>query len=167
MSVLKRLFPTGIAFFALFVATPAAGQSATTVLENLDWMSGCWLSESPRRSIEEHWMRPLGGTLFGVNRTVAGGRTVASEFLQIREVRPDTLGYVAAPSGQAVTTFLFEKASEGGVSFWNPDHDFPQRISYKLAATDSLAARIEGEVDGQTRSTEFGFRRVDCVSGMR
>jgi hypothetical protein len=166
MSVLKRLFPIGIAFFALFVAAPAAAQSAATALENLGWMSGCWLSESPRRTIEENWMRPRGGTLLGVNRTVAGGRTVASEFLQIREVRPDTLGYIAAPSGQSETTFFFEKASAGEVTFWNPDHDFPQRISYKLAGADSLAARIEGDVDGQTRSIDFGFRRVACDDAM-
>lgn len=167
MSVLKHLHFNGMVILAFFAATPAAGQSAAAVLDNLAWMSGCWLSESPRRSIEENWMRPRGGTMFGLNRTVVDGRTVASEYLQIREVRPDTLGYVAAPSGQAETTFTFEKASKGHVAFENPAHDFPQRIIYTLAGADSLTARIEGNVDGQMRSIEFGFRRANCVGGVR
>lgn len=144
------------------LAAPSAAQSAGDLVEGLAWMSGCWLSETPRRSIEETWMVPRGGSLLGVNRTVVGGKTVAWEFLQIREVRPDTLAYIAAPSGQAQAMFPFEAATEGEVSFWNPEHDFPQRISYKLVAPDSMTAHIEGDVDGQARSAEFAFRRVDC-----
>ena len=32
----------------------------------------------------EQWMTPAGGTLLGISRTVAKGRTVAHEFMQIR-----------------------------------------------------------------------------------
>jgi hypothetical protein len=48
-------------------------------------MAGCWRQEGAARTVEEMWMAPGGGTMFGVSRTVAGGRTVAYESMRIHE----------------------------------------------------------------------------------
>lgn len=46
--------------------------------------------------------------------------------------------------------------------FENPNHDFPQRIIYRLVTVDSLVARIEGRIDGKERSSDFPYRRARC-----
>ena len=92
-----------------------------------------------------------------------GGRTVAWEHLRIAEVAPGRLAYIALPSGQAEATFPLASSGEREVVFENPEHDFPQRVIYRLQG-DRLLASIEGKDEGQARSIEFPFRRVDCES---
>ena len=50
---------------------PVQGQSLTQV----GWLSGCWALTRQDGVTEEHWMKPLGGTMFGMSRTVRGGKT--------------------------------------------------------------------------------------------
>ena len=54
-------------------------------VEALGWLAGCWAGGSSGRAYEEHWMKPAGGVMLGMSRTIAGGKAVGHEFLQIRE----------------------------------------------------------------------------------
>ena len=110
------------------------------------------------------WTVPAGVTMLGLSRTIQNSKTVAYEFLQIRETEAGEIGYIAKPSGQTETTFLVVRLSEREVVFENPGHDFPQRITYRLKADGNLEARIEGEVKGVLRTVDFPMRRVDCES---
>lgn len=137
------------------IAMPARAQNAT--VDRLAWLSGCWAMARPDGVTEEQWMRPAGGTMLGMSRTVRGGKTTEFEFLQIRDVN-GTLAYVARPSGQAEAAFAAKTIADGEVVFEDPAHDFPQRIIYRRTA-DGVTARIEGVMDGKTRGTDFPFRR--------
>jgi hypothetical protein len=110
-------------------------------------------------------MAPAGGTLLGVNRSVKGSKTVAHEFLQIRESTSGDLEYVANPSGQSEAIFSTVRLSENEVVFENPEHDFPQRIIYRLSG-ETLLGRIEGQQEGEPRAVDFPMKRVDCESGI-
>jgi len=44
----------------------------------------------------------------------------------------------------------------------NWEHDFPQRIIYERDEDGSLAARIEGEVNGEFRMVPFPMKRKSC-----
>jgi hypothetical protein len=59
----------------------AAGPSS---VDDLKWLTGCWASVGGETGSGEQWTIPAGNTLFGVSRTVHGGKTVAYEFMQIR-----------------------------------------------------------------------------------
>lgn len=142
------------------VAADPPGARAT----DLDWLAGCWAAEGGEPGSGEQWTAPAGGTLLGVSRTVRAGRTVAHEFLMIRETDDGGLLYVALPSGQAEASFLLVAGGAREVTFADPEHDFPQRIRYRLAEDGALQARIEGEVDGRERAVDFTFRRVSCPS---
>jgi hypothetical protein len=131
----------------------------------LAWLAGCWASEGGETGSGEQWMPPAGGTLLGTSRTVVKGRTVAHEFMQIREVEPGRLAFIANPSGQAQATFPVKSLGEREVVFENPAHDFPQRVIYRLDAAGVLRARIEGAVDGKPRAEDFPMRRVTCENG--
>ena len=143
----------------------ASAQSASEIVDSLSWMAGCWMNETPNRIVEENWMRPAGASMMAVNRSVSNGRTVAYEFIQIREVAPDTLAFIAMPSGQKGAAFRLKRTDYHEVVFENPTHDFPQRISYRLVAADSLVGRIEGNVNGAERGVDFPFKRVECRGG--
>jgi hypothetical protein len=135
------------------------------VVESLAWLAGCWAALDGEPGSGEQWTAPAGGTLLGVSRTVAGGRTVAHEFLQIREVAPGKLAYVAQPSGQAAATvFPLLRSGPREVVFENPDHDFPQRILYRLDGEGVLRARIEGLDGGKLQGVDFPMRRVACAA---
>jgi hypothetical protein len=110
-------------------------------------------------------MSPAGGTLLGMSRTVAKGRTVAHEFMQIREVEPGQLAFIASPSGQAQAMFRVKSLGEREVVFENPTHDFPQRVIYRLDEAGVLRARIEGLVAGNPRAEDFPMHRVRCDNG--
>ncbi|PND40115.1 hypothetical protein C1O66_01630 [Paucibacter aquatile] len=100
--------------------------------------------------------------MLGVARTVKKGKTVAHEFLQIRLNAEGQIVYIALPSGQKETTFTGTSVSETAVTFENPQHDFPQRISYRALPGDRLLARIEGQRGGALRGIDFPMKRVAC-----
>jgi hypothetical protein len=141
---------------ALFL--PAGAQDpASPKVEQLAWLSGSWEGTAGKASLEEHWTPVAGGTLFGVSRTIVGGKTVGFEFLRI-ETREDGIFYVAQPNGRPPTDFKLVKVEGQSVVFENLQHDFPQRILYKKNGDGTLDARIEGERDGQLRGQDFLFR---------
>jgi hypothetical protein len=140
-------------------AESAPGPRAT--VEDLAWLAGCWEGTGQGRVVAEQWMKPLGGTLLGMSRTVSGDETVSHEHLLIRE-DDHGLHYVARPSGQSETSFKLVRLAEHEAVFENPEHDFPQRVLYRLAAGGELTAAIEGAVDGRARRIEFPMKRVSC-----
>jgi hypothetical protein len=145
---------------ALLFAFAALAQGAPTV-GDLKWLAGCWESTRAGRLINEHWMAPEGGTLLGMSRTVASGKTSEYEFLLIRE-GPRGLEYVAKPSGQAEATFTSVRVSANDVVFENPAHDFPTRIIYQRQSDGGLTAAIEGTMNGQERRMEFQYVPATC-----
>ena len=138
-----------------------------TSLEQLAWFTGCWAYTSPRVVIEEHWMKPAGGSMLGMSRTLrrtpSGDSTIAWEFIRLY-ARGIDLVYAAQPHNQPSAEFVSEKVSDAEVVFANPAHDFPQRIIYRRVRNDSLRARVEGTQAGRTRGSDFPYARVACDS---
>jgi len=130
-------------------------------IDRLGWLAGCWERAGAGRLTQEQWMEPSGGSMLGMSRTVAEGKTVAYEFVRIEE-REGELYYIAAPSGQTEATFRQLELDDDGVVFANPDHDFPQRIRYRRNPDGSLLAQIEGERGGKTRVVDFSMQAARC-----
>jgi Domain of unknown function (DUF6265) len=141
----------------LVVALPATAQTA----ERLGWMAGCWELRTPTRVVEEYWMRPRGGTMLGMGRTVVRDSMTEHESTVIRQTN-GRLVYDANPSGQAPTTFPAIIVTGDSVVFEAPEHDFPQRVGYARRGADSLLAWIEGTANGKTRRIPFPYKRVGC-----
>lgn len=136
------------------------------LIGQLAWLAGCWESARGERQIEEQWMKPRGGTMLGMSRTVTGDRTSEFEHMQIRE-QDGRLVYTARPSGQQEASFRSISVAGSEVVFENPAHDFPQRIIYRRLADGSLQARIEGERAGRLQGVDFPMRPAACGEGLR
>mgnify|MGYP006198162549 CR=1 FL=1 len=107
-----------------------------------------------------------GYEVLGVSRTVKNGQTVEFEFMQLRVNADGKLVFIALPSGQKETTFVASSVGEHSVTFENPRHDFPQKVTYRLESSDRLVARIEGTRGGTLRGFDIPMRRGACDASM-
>lgn len=140
---------------------PAAPVTAAMAINQLGWLAGHWRMEKGGRVVDEHWMAPAGGVMLGMSRTIARSKVVEHEFIQIREGPGGALFFIAQPSGQKEAAFQIVSLSATAAVFENPQHDFPQKISYTLQPDGSLLAAIEGPgAEGKRRRIEFPYKRV-------
>ena len=100
--------------------------------------------------------------MLGISRTVAEGATTEIEFMQIRENATGEIIFIARPEGQPEATFKLLKGGDREVIFENPQHDFPQRVIYRLQGDGSLLGRIEGGSKGKEKSVDFPMTRTRC-----
>lgn len=159
---LKIAIPAALLLLAA-AGPSAADEGPTVTVSDLAWLSGCWAPLDGEPGSGEQWTTPAGGTLLGMSRTIRDGKTVAYEFLQIRETEPGKLAYLAKPSGQPGAAFTLVRHAQNEAVFENLEHDFPQRVIYRLDGEGVLRARIEGSQDGRSRGVDFPMSRVSCA----
>ena len=118
------------------------------------WMSGCWQSRDGERWAEECWTIPRGGQMLGSGRTGAAGEVRSFEFMRI-EGGEGGLRFLASPGGSGWTSFAAAADPGEGVTFVNPDNDYPQRVRY-WREDGELKAEIS-LLDG-SNAVQFAFR---------
>jgi hypothetical protein len=143
----------------VLAASTVTAQQLT--IDRVAWLQGCWRSTRGEATVEEQWMAPRGGTMLGMGRTVRGSKLVEYELVLIKE-QEGRLAYEAHPSGQSTATFMATTASDSGIVFENPQHDFPQRVGYRRNRADALEAWIEGQANGKSRRVDFSYQRAPC-----
>jgi uncharacterized protein DUF6265 len=146
---------------ALLVSAGASG-SQNPGIDRLEWMSGCWSSDDGKEHIDECWMKPAGQSMIGISRTIAGGKTVFTEYAQIRESNGEIAYIVSLGLSAKPVAFKLIRSSEREAVFENPTHDFPQRIIYRRESAGSLFARIEGAEKGVTKAIDYRYTRSSC-----
>ncbi len=157
--MLKR---AGACLLVAIILGTGAGAGQKSGVDQLDWMSGCWFLDDGKQQVEECWMKPGGQSMLGMSRTVAGGKTVFTEHIQIREKDGQLAYIVAIGMGAKPIVFKQIKGTDGEVVFENPEHDFPQRIIYRRESADKLFARIEGKEKGVDKGMDFRYKRAKC-----
>jgi hypothetical protein len=149
-----------LCLFTSVVLVARAAEPATipTRVADLSWLVGLWKLERNGRVVTERWDAPAGNMMLGTSQTVAKEKTVEYEFLLLREDPNGDIFYVAKPARQKEAAFKLVRATARQLVFENPEHDFPQRISYTLQPDGTLLAAIEGTKDGKTRRVEYAYR---------
>lgn len=156
-AVLPLLALTALAAGQTPTSETAAPMPAPT---QLHWLAGDWCGEQGSARIEEHW-RLQGDRLLGYGSTVRDGKLRSFEFTRI-EQRDGRTAYVAQPGGEPPTLFWLAQSEGQRADFHNPEHDFPQRVSYWREG-DELRAEIAGPgKDGEQR---IGFAYRACSGG--
>lgn len=140
-----------------------AGQNKMTSIADLGGMAGCWerTEAAKKLLITEQWMSPAGTSILGMGRTVKDGKTTGWEFMRI-EKRDDGLYFVSRPKENPEdTSFKLIRSTNSEVVFENKEHDFPQRVIYKLQG-EKMIGRIEGTMNGKERGIDFPYIKVKC-----
>lgn len=157
------LFATGGIAHAVS-APPSLQQSSS--LDGLRFMTGCWRGQfgsgaAGPGTIEEYYSTPTSNMIIGVTRFMRAGRTVDFEFTRIM-ASDSGVTLMPQPRGRPPTSFRMT-ASDSSSALWeNPQHDFPQKISYRRIAGDSIIAAIEGPGQNGTQRMEWRMGKVRC-----
>lgn len=145
---------------AVMLGAVMAGAAPAADVRDLAWMSGYWSDCSDGREATEYWSDPRAGMMAGLAVTVRDGRA-GFEASHIRADDQGRLTYFAQPDGAAPTPFVLIESGPTWARFENLDPgDFPRHIFYERQ-DDVLNARIDGEIDGQARSVQWRFNRMD------
>ena len=150
----------GSACFLALASTATAADQDT--LLRLHWLSGCWQQEGAERGTVEIWSKPVAGSMLGLSRSVRGGEMVAYEFMRIEASAEGVIHFTAQPDGQAATAFELSHLDDREVVFNNPEHDFPQRITYMNEGVRQLIAVLEGPTRVGEKRIEIPMSRVSC-----
>jgi Domain of unknown function (DUF6265) len=88
--------------WCLTVASVA--QDKKTTINNFGWMAGCWTQTTDKSSRDEIWSKASGGTMIGLARVVANGKTSSVEFMRLHQEK-DALYFTALIPGEPETSF--------------------------------------------------------------
>lgn len=139
----------------------ALAEDKKTTINDFAWMAGCWGNQTSKSTRDEIWSKASGGTMIGLARVVANGKTSSVEFMRLHQ-ETDGLYFTALIPGEPETSFKLIRMDGKKAIFENLKHDFPQRIIYGQNPDGSLFARIEGEIKGKKREIDFPFQRATC-----
>ena len=137
-------------------------------MAQMSFLAGDWAETKDGRTVEEHWVGPVGGIMAGMTivYTAEPGAKTTLEAMSV-EIRDGKFVFVARPEGQGETVFVLKEADNGYAVFENPAHDFPQRVIYSYGGEDTLDARIEGTLDGKLQSIEWRYARMPAAGPAR
>lgn len=136
--------------------------SSSQLISQANWLLGSWHNQTPKALFVEEWTKQNDSTYAGKSYTLVNKDTVSSETVQLVQ-RNGQLYYIPTvkkQNGGLPVSFTLTTATAGALSFENPEHDFPQKISYQLISKDSLLATISGISKGKLRSIPFPMHRV-------
>ena len=135
----------------LLVMSPAVAADSV----DLEWLLGCW--QTPDGNAMEVWVRDTDSSFLGFGVVTSEGAIRTYELLKIASNKEEELTYTAHPKGQASATFTATEMGDQRVTFTNPQHDYPQRITYERKG-DELLARTS-TLDGEGQQS---FDKVKC-----
>jgi hypothetical protein len=136
----------------------AAALDTAAQVQALDWLAGTWERQGDGEVVREVWLAPLDGVMAGVAQTTRPGKPAFVEFMTIT-AEAEGATFTAVIQGQPPTRFVMTSRKEGTATFENLAHDYPQRVIYRRCGSD-LCARIEGSVAGETKASDWRYRRT-------
>lgn len=132
-------------------------------IEKASWLLGGWQGQTPEGIAGERWEKKNDSTYSGKGYFMVGKDTVSSETMSL-EQNSDGVFYIPTVkeqnNGQPVT-FKMTKSTETEMVFENPQHDFPQKITYTRFGADSVVAEISGMMEGKPNAMRFPMKRMN------
>ena len=115
----------------VLAALLSAAAAPQAKVDDLAWLSGAWVSETPQGWTEEYWTAPRGGVLLGTNRSGKGPTATGFEFMRIAADADGTIKFWASPGGKAAVGFPLTSYRKGEAVFENAGHDYPTKVVYR------------------------------------
>ncbi len=131
------------------------------LIEKVDWLIGEWQNRYKEGVFTEIWTQKDDSTLTAVSFFIAGKDTVLNEKVTLKEINGE-LFYIPVVSNQnngKEIPFKLTSVTEKQLVFENPNHDFPQKITYSLITKDSIFAEISGNYKGKQQKIAFPMKK--------
>lgn len=140
---------------------PAA--KSFTEIKKADWFLGRWENSSKEGNMSEIWTKENDSTFHGESYFVIEKKdTVFAESVRLWQ-KENQLIYEVSVKGQndeKPVDFAMTSSSDKQLVFENPNHDYPNKITYNKITNDSLVAEISGTKDGKAKSEQFAMKKV-------
>ncbi len=150
-----------LCLWALFFL-PILSCSVTAPLEQASWLIGTWKRNTSKGIVYERWIQKSADEFYGLSYSIKENDTIIFETISIVQDN-DRLTYIPrVPDQNEGRPIHFHQSiiNNREMVFENPDHDFPQRISYTLIKQDSLIAVVSGEQHGTITERSFPMKRM-------
>jgi hypothetical protein len=134
----------------------------TNDIKKAEWLIGTWENITPKGTVYETWKKMSDDELSGKSYLLKEQDSIVFETIRMVQEK-DGLFYIPTvknQNGDLPVRFAARTISETQLAFENPQHDFPQTISYSRIGMDSLIAEISGAKNGQKRRQIFSMKRV-------
>lgn len=131
-------------------------------IEKAQWLIGSWENKTPRGSIYETWSKTNDNEFSGKSYFINEKDTIVFENIQFVQEQ-GRLFYIPTVKNQnngLPVRFSSKTISETQLVFENPEHDFPQIISYTKISADSLVVEILGTKNGKETKQNFPMKRL-------
>ena len=131
-------------------------------IKKATWLIGTWENKTPRGNIFETWNKKSELEFSGKSYIIKEKDTVVFETIQLLQ-EENGLFYVPVVKNQnegLPVRFALKTISDTQLVFENPQHDFPQIISYTKTGAETLTAEISGVINGKEKKQSFLMKRV-------
>ena len=150
--------------------TPAPVSAAPATIDQVAWISGAWTGTLNDRTIEQHWMTPLGGSMVAMYRSVRDNKATlyellaieqegASLVLRIKHFAPGA-GLVGQEAKDESSNHTLVSLGERKAAFEASTPTGPVRVTFTSPDPSSLSIVVERQRDGKPVATDFKYKRV-------
>jgi hypothetical protein len=151
MKMIKLFF----AIILFYVSTDTHSQPCNS-LNSLQWILGDWRADSGKTINIESWRKVSAKTFegFGESRTKDSNTPKSTELLRLIEMANE-LFYIAKPKQNNLpVAFKLIHCTIKSAVFENPEHDFPNKLEYKLTADNKMVVTVSG-IKGKSFTLNF------------
>lgn len=148
-----------LTIIAISSPTTSAAESCNS-LHDLSFLLGEWQDAQGNLWVNEKWERVSDDTFEGQGwvTSVNSKDIVAQESLRIVLMSDKVFYFAKVPSNPLPVAFALVQCSDKVFQFHNPNHDFPQTITY----SQTSAHRVDVEVTNESgKRLLFQFRKTD------
>jgi hypothetical protein len=155
---IKRLMKYIFVFLTLFLANITLAQP-----DFPDFLQGTWKMEN--KEVFEHWDKLNDNTLKGFSYKFKDGQMAISEYLDISRINKEII-YTATVlnqnQGKGVNFKLIK--TDSTFTFENPNHDFPQKIVYKILNDTEIFVQVsDGNQKGFAYRMQKQFQKTSQI----
>jgi hypothetical protein len=165
---MKRNILTSLSLAVLLISACSSKETSSpekkqekSRLEKAAWLLGSWKNNSDQGIMTETWIKDHADSYSAKTYFVIGQDTVFRELSKLEETGSNLQCVISieGENDEKPVTFKMTEQSEQNLVFENPEHDFPQKITYQHKR-DSIIAEISGMQDGKFVKERFGMVRV-------
>ena len=150
----------GLALAALISCQNKSGHKFEK-LKKMDWLIGTWEQKLPEGILSEEWKKENDSTYSGKSFFIKEKDTIHMESILLTQKNGELL-YIPMVKGQnndEPITFKLTSETNNTYSFENPEHDYPQKITYKKMDDTSLLATISGKQGGKQSQESYPMNK--------
>ncbi len=125
----------------------------------LSWMENIWRGKQGDAKLYESWHKKNFRLIEGISYTTdANGKRVFSQDMRI-EQNNNQVYYIIKLAGDQQQTLKLTSVSDSLAVFENEGDGYPQKITYRQTADDSMTVSLEGENEGTSMTTKLSYTR--------